>query len=69
MSFSIQQTVNVLSFGGQTMLKIVLYDLHESCSSTNAILIHPLLPTSLPVSTTSTIYHSGLTVCLPDSLI
>src|SRR6218665_1671830 len=31
-------------------------------------LIHPLLPTSLPVSTPNTIHHSRLTVCLSDSL-
>ena len=37
-------------------------------SSTNPIVIHPLLPTSLPVSTPNTIHHSRLTVCLPDSL-
>src|SRR6218665_4170164 len=36
-------------------------------SSTNPILIHHLLPSSLPVSTPSTVYHSRLTVCLPDS--
>src|SRR6218665_2224974 len=34
----------------------------------NPILIHRLLHTSLPVSTPSTIHHSRLTVCLPDSL-
>src|SRR6218665_2321283 len=34
----------------------------------DTILIHPLLPTSLPVSTPNTIHHSCLTVCLPDSL-
>jgi len=37
-------------------------------SSTNPILIHPLLPTSLPVSTPNNIHHSRLTVCLTDSL-
>ena len=36
-------------------------------SSTNPILIHPLLPTSIPVSTPNTIHHSRLTVCPPDS--
>src|SRR6218665_444907 len=36
-------------------------------SSTNPILIHPLLPTSLPVSTPNNIHHSRLTVCLTDS--
>jgi len=40
----------------------------KHCSSTNAILIHPLLPTSLPVSTPNNIHHSRLTVYLPDSL-
>src|SRR6218665_1492695 len=30
--------------------------------------MHRLPHTSLPVSTPSTIYHSRLTVCLPDSL-
>src|SRR6218665_925406 len=39
----------------------------KHCSSTNPILIHHLLPSSLPVSTPSTVYHSRLTVCLPDS--
>ena len=38
------------------------------CSSANPILIRPLFPISLPVSTPYTIYHSRLTVCLPDSL-
>src|SRR6218665_3522059 len=37
-------------------------------SSTTPILIYPLLPTSLPVSTPNTIHHSRLTVLLPDSL-
>src|SRR6218665_1756916 len=37
----------------------------KHCSSTNPILICPLLPTSLPVSTPNTIHHSRLTVCLP----
>src|SRR6218665_3395007 len=32
------------------------------------LLIHRLPHTSLPVSTPSTIHHSRLTVCLPDSL-
>jgi len=52
-----------------------LLSLHSSftpnlkhCSSTNSILIHPLLPTFLLVSIPNTIYHSRLTVCLPDSL-
>src|SRR6218665_1984978 len=40
----------------------------KHCSSTNPMRIHPLLPTSLPVSTPNTIHHSHLTVCLPDSL-
>src|SRR6218665_3632320 len=39
------------------------YEIHHS--STNPILIHPLRPTSLPVSTPNTIDHSCLTVCLP----
>src|SRR6218665_3566871 len=34
----------------------------------NLILIHPLLPSSLPVSTPNTIHHGRLTVCLCDSL-
>ena len=34
----------------------------------NPILIPPLLPTSLPVSTSNAIHHNRLTVCLPDSL-
>src|SRR6218665_2199316 len=38
------------------------------CSPTNPILIHPLIPTSIPVSTPNTLYHSRLTVCLLDSL-
>ena len=53
----------------------LLLSLHSSfipnwkhCSSTNPILIHPILPTSIPVSTPNTIHHSCLTVCLPDSL-
>src|SRR6218665_3211826 len=41
---------------------------HYRYSSTNPILICPLPPTSLPVSTPNTIHHSHLTVCLPDSL-
>src|SRR6218665_3497899 len=52
-----------------------LLSLHSSftpnlkhCSSTNPILICPLLPTSLPGSTPNTIHHSRLTVYLPDSL-
>jgi len=40
----------------------------KRCFSTNPILIHPLLPTSFPVSTPYTIHHSRMTVCLPDSL-
>ena len=40
----------------------------KRCSSTNPILICPLLPNSLPVSTPNTIHHSCLTVCLPDYL-
>jgi len=40
----------------------------KHCSSTNPILIHSLLPTSPHFSTPNTIYHSHLTVCLPDSL-
>src|SRR6218665_1242934 len=40
----------------------------KHCSSTNPILICPLLPTSLHVSTPNAIHHSRLTVCLPDSL-
>src|SRR6218665_35374 len=53
----------------------LLLSLHSSftpnlkhCSSTNPILISPLPPTSLPVSTPNTIHHSRLTACLPDSL-
>src|SRR6218665_3846204 len=40
----------------------------KHCSSTNPILIHRLLPTSLPVSTPNTIHHSRLTVCLSLSV-
>src|SRR6218665_356936 len=40
----------------------------KHCSSTNPILICPLLPTSLPASTPNTIHHSRLSVCLPASL-
>src|SRR6218665_1167721 len=39
----------------------------KRCSSTNPIVICPLLHTALPVSTSNTIHHSHLTVCLPDS--
>jgi len=53
----------------------LLLSLHSSftpnwkhCSLANPILIHPLLPTSLPVSTPNTMHQSHLTVCLPDSL-
>jgi len=33
----------------------------------NPILIHPLLPFSLPVLTPNTIHHSRLTICLSES--
>ena len=53
----------------------LLLSLHSSfipnlkhCSLTNPILIHPLLPTSLPISTPNTIHRSRLTVCLLNSL-
>jgi len=53
----------------------LLLSLHSSftpnckqCFLTNLILIHPLLPTSLPVSTPNTFHHSRLTAYLPDSL-
>src|SRR6218665_3355605 len=38
----------------------------KHCSSTNIIMIHPLLPTSLPVSTPNTNHHRrlDLTCCL-----
>ena len=55
-------------------LKLTLLSLHSSftqngkhCSSTNPILIHPLLLPAEPVSTSNTIRHSHLNVCLPDS--
>ena len=40
----------------------------KHCSSKNPVLIHPLLPPSLPVSIPNTIHLGRLYVCLPNSL-
>jgi len=60
--FLCRNTKRCLSTDDTTLSKILL---KSSIQANEWISVHPLLHTSFPVSTPSTICHSRLTVCLP----